>query len=135
MLTETDFNNLKSSRAIIEHVTDGEPKRITFEQILAILDFILLGIKSNFFTDMGKPKNKLQLILSIPTILRFVLEVIKRIHGDMNKPNRVKGLSAEAKVAKAVEDGVKRSMSIKGSDIAATSRTSNKKGGSNIIEF
>lgn len=110
MLTQTDFNELNSTRNVIEHVKTGEvANRIPFETILALLDFILLGIKAIFFDKMGKPKSKLQLILSLPSIISFVREVIVRISGDVKKPNRVRALSNEQKVTKAIEDGVKRS--------------------------
>jgi len=108
MLTETDYNNLKSARLNIEHVSEST-NRIPFETILSLLDFILIGIKAIFFDKMGKPKSKLQLIFGLPAIVRFVAEVIKRINGDLKKPNRVKALSNEQKAVKDITDSVNRS--------------------------
>jgi hypothetical protein len=118
MLTQTDFKEINTTRGVIEHVKTGEvANRIPFETILALLDFILLGIKAIFFDKMGKPKSKLQLILSLPAIISFVREVIVRISGDVKKPNRVKALSNEAKVAKAIEVGVSKTAYMKGGDL------------------
>ena len=57
---------------------------------------------------MGKPKSKLQLILSLPAIIKFVAEVINRINGDLKKPNRVKGISNEQKAVDAIDKAVKK---------------------------
>ena len=108
LLTESHFNDIKTTRGVIAHVTDADSARIPLNSILAVLDFILLGIKTIFFDKMGKPKSKLQLILSLPAIIKFVAEVINRINTDLKKPNRVKGISNEQKAVDAIDKAVKK---------------------------
>lgn len=107
MLTELDYHESTATRKIIAHVSDAESSNTSLTNILAIIDFILIGVKAIFFTEMGKPKSKLQIALSIPAIIRFISEVVKRINKDVKKPSvRVKGISTGANVADAVEKAV-----------------------------
>lgn len=106
MLQNKDYKDIDRTLSVIAETKDTT--RIPFATILAILDFILIGIKTIFFDKMGKPKNKLQLILSLPAILRFVAEVVKMISTGVKPTNRVKGITNEAKVDEAIKSAVKR---------------------------
>ncbi len=109
MLTELDYHESTATRKIIAHVSDAESSNTSLTNILAIIDFILIGVKQIFFTDMGKPKSKLQLVLSLPAIIKFISEVVHRINHDVKKPSvRVKALSNEQKVVEAIDKAVKR---------------------------
>ena len=117
MLTNSHFEQIRTTRGVIAHVTDEGSTRIPLNTILAILDFILLGLKEIFFDKMGKPKSKLQLILSIPSIIKFAVEVINRVTKDIHRPARVKGISNEQKVVDAIDKAARR-VSLKEGGIA-----------------
>ena len=104
MLTNKDYNDINRTIGTIAHVSDT--KAIPLSTILAILEFILVGIKEIFFDKMGKPKNTLQLVFSLPAIIKFAASVIKLITGKVKPTERVKALSNDAKVAKAIDDAV-----------------------------
>lgn len=164
MLTELDYHESTATRKIIAHVSDAESSNTSLTNILAIIDFILIGVKAIFFTEMGKPKSKLQIALSLPAIIRFISEVVKRINHDVKKPSvRVKALSNEQKVALAIDQSISKSANlksggfvsgkgildqqespeqiepikfvIKGDDIAKITNRATRRGGSNRIEF
>lgn len=104
MLTNKDYNDINRTIGTIAHVSDT--KAIPLGTILAILEFILVGIKEIFFDKMGKPKNTLQLVFSLPAIVKFASSVIKLITGKVKPTERVKALSNEPMVAKAIKQGV-----------------------------
>lgn len=131
MLTELDYHESTATRKIIAHVSDAESSNTSLTTILAIIDFILIGVNTIFFTDMGKPKSKLQLIMSIPAIIKFISEVVRRINKDVKKPSvRVKALSNEQKAVEAVDKAVK---SIKSGGIVLGPSFGKKDHGETII--
>lgn len=97
MLTTTDYHETNASIHLINSVNAEEAaaSKLNFSEILLLLTFILEEIKRIMFTREGKPKSKLQIVLSIPAIIRLFKEVVRRINGDVQKKktNRVKGLS------------------------------------------
>jgi len=106
MLTNKDFKDINRTIGTISNVSDTQ--RIPLSTILAIIDFILIGIREIFFDKMGKPKSKMQLVFSLPAIIKFVAEVVKRITGNVNAPKRVKAISNEQKAVEAIDKAVKR---------------------------
>ena len=133
MLTNSHFEQIRTTRGVIAHVTDEGSTRIPLNTILAILDFILLGLKEIFFDKMGKPKSKLQLILSIPAIIKFAVEVINRVTKDIHRPARVKGISNEQKVVDAIDKATRR-VSLKEGGIVCGPSAGNPPGKDEFIQ-
>ena len=105
MLTREHYYDIQATRKTIEHINEGEATRIPLSTAIAIIDFILVGIKSIFFDKTGNPKGKWQLILSLPAIIKFIVEVIGMITA---KIKRKPTASIPAKTIKAISDGVGR---------------------------
>lgn len=92
MLNETDYTESKKTLGVIKHVIDQDnaPHRLSFVKILEIIDFILTGVNRLLFTKEGKPKSKLQLILSLFEIVMFLRDVVRLINGNLQyKPRPV----------------------------------------------
>jgi hypothetical protein len=95
MLKESDFTESKKTLNIIAHVKDSDstPHRLSFVKILEIIDFILTGANRLLFTKDGKPKSKLQLIMSLFDIIMFLRDVIRLINGNLQyKPKTARPL-------------------------------------------
>jgi hypothetical protein len=95
MVTAEDFKESKATLKIIAHVKDADnaPHRLSFVKILEIIDFILTGANRLLFTKDGKPKSKLQLIMSLFDIIMFLRDVIRMINGNLQyKPKTARPL-------------------------------------------
>lgn len=86
MLEERDYIESRETLHIIEHVKEGAVSKLSLIEILSIFEFVLISIKAIMFTKEGKPKSKLQIALSLPAIIRFIRDLVRRI----NKETREK---------------------------------------------
>ena len=80
MLTEKDYKDSQTTLGLIEHVK-AEPSRLSFEKIVDIFEFILVGIQMYFFNSAGKPKSIFQLVIALPAIVKFIKQVLYKING------------------------------------------------------
>ncbi len=85
MLTKEDYFNLIHSQNVIKHVTDDDTanRRLSFTEILLLLEFILVNVKEIMFNKDGKPKSKIQLIGSIGKVIVFLIELTRRVTKDV----------------------------------------------------
>jgi hypothetical protein len=110
MLTNQDFKDIKHTQAIIEHIKDGSPNRITLDKLIQILEFILTQAAAIMFTKEGKPKNTIQLVGSIFQIIGFIRDLIRMITGEAKKSGpKVDAGRIAGKTVKAIRDGVDKS--------------------------
>lgn len=101
-MAQIDIKDIKAARLSILRAKDGELRRLAFNDVLTILDFVVAGIHAIMFTSNGKFKSALQLILSIPQIITFLKEVIDMINGK-DKPKSEK--EAVRQAIKKATDG------------------------------
>lgn len=99
-LTEDDLKDIQRAQNVINHVIDGDTKRLGFVEVLEILQWALTAIAAIMFTEKGKPKSGWQLVLSLPGIIRFIKELTQRI---TNAGNRKPKITNEAKVVDAIK--------------------------------
>jgi hypothetical protein len=105
MLTENDFKETTKTLNILSKVIDEDsPRRFSFLDLLKLIEFATTTIAVIMFTKDGKPKSKLQLILSIPAIIRFAKDFLSRLNHQSD--GKTKG---DKKVAEQIEKSVKKS--------------------------
>ena len=107
MLTTGDYQNNLYTLKTIEHLKDDMDKKLPLSKILLIIEFIVMMANKIFFTKDGKPKNKLQLVLSIPAIISFVKELLGMINKNVDKKSNSK-IGASTKIDKAIKEATRR---------------------------
>ena len=101
MLNETDLKESRETLHVIAHLKEGASTKLSFLEILGIFEFILLSIKAIMFTKDGKPKTKIQLLLSFPAIIGFIRDLVRRI----NKETREKRATRIEKAISGIKPG------------------------------
>ena len=119
MLTEQDYQTADKSLHIIRHVTDDKATaKLNFIEILEIIEFVTLAIKTIMFTKDGKPKNKWQLILSIPAIIKFAKAFIARLGKETNTQPASRKVAEQIEKSRATNARLRENNRIGGEDIA-----------------
>lgn len=95
--TAKDYTDTKTSLNILRQYSD-DLKEGKILKWLNIIAFAAESIMKIFFKD-GKPKTKLQIALSIPSIIRFASQLIRMINGETLK----KGKSLEQTTDEAIK--------------------------------
>jgi hypothetical protein len=103
-MAEINFKDVRYARVVLTHTKDGEIRRLSFTDVLTILDFVMAGIQAIMFTHTGKFKTILQLIWSLPAIISFLKKVVDMVTGK-EKPHPFEPKVAKDK--KAVKAAIK----------------------------
>ena len=110
MLLKSDYEKNILTLRTIEHIKDDmnlTKGGFPLLKIMLILEFIVTMANKIFFKNDGEPKNKFQLILSIPAIVSFVKELLGMINKNVDrKPNARIGSSTA--VDKAIKTATRR---------------------------
>lgn len=89
-MREEDLKDIDQAADIIAAARRGSLKGVSFIGVLEILQFFLDGVRTIMFKN-GKPKTKLQIILSIPAIIRFIRTIVRMIKNRANGDNGLTG--------------------------------------------
>jgi len=101
MLTEQDHSETKTSIDVLAHLKTGEPGWIV--KVLDLIEFTASTMLVLMFTKDGKPKTKMQLLLSIPGIIRFAKEFMRRLNGERGKMSQAQ---LDQKAADSVDKSI-----------------------------
>jgi hypothetical protein len=92
-LTEKDYKDAKTSIGLISQITEDSKR--PFIEWLKIVEFAASQVVLIFFIK-GKPKNTIQLILSIPAIIKFGKTLLDMIKGEAHKKAPKRSLEQRA---------------------------------------
>lgn len=81
---ETDFSKSHQTIRNIRQVKDDTPaSRIGFIETLSIIEWALMRISEIFFSNKGKVKSWAALLLVLPKIIGFIIELTRMINSKL----------------------------------------------------